>query len=284
MQKLHTPHSKLHTDKKGFDFLELIKWDTVEGWISDWLAMVNYAFENSVQALGISPFESSVTVIDTAMTAVEGVALVLVSMFFAIQLCNDAMLLKIQSYEHVFKLFFRFIIAKVIVQNARGLMGIIFNGFTSVTSALGETNYGFMSSFGTDAILAQPDDKGFLGLNYLVKYLETIPTFLILMGACWVISLVLIGRLFEIIVYTVISPIPLSTVAAEGWHDSAKSFVKSYAAVCLQGLVVIVMFYAFSQIAEMLGGTSTMGITITALSLALGVVKSGQWARQAVGI
>ena len=261
----------------------LIEWEAVEKWISDWLIMINFTFDNAIKALTISPFDSSITIIDTAMTAVEGVALVLVSMFFAIQLCNDAMLLKIQSYEQVFKLFFKFILAKVIVQIAKGLMGIIYNGFNAVASGLGEANYGFLSSFNTDAILKQPDDAGFMNLNYLVKYLETMPTFLILMGACWVINLILIGRLFEIIVYTVISPIPLATFAGEGWHDSAKAFVKSYAAVCLQGLVVIVMFYAFSQMTELLGGTDSMGITITALALALGVAKSGQWARQAVG-
>lgn len=250
----------------------MIEWATIEEWVRTWLDVINYTFDNAINALTISPFDSSITVINTAMTAVEGVALVLVSMFFAIQLCNDAMLLKIQSYEQVFKLFFKFILAKVIVQNARGIMGILFNGFNSIAETLGETNYGFLSSFNTDAIIAQPADAGFLNLNYLMKYLEAMPTFLIL-----------IGRLFEIIVYTVISPIPLATFAGEGWHDSAKAFIKSYAAVCLQGLVVIVMFYAFSQVAELLGGTDSMGITITALALALGVAKSGQWARQAVG-
>lgn len=261
----------------------MIEWATIEEWVRTWLDVINYTFDNAINALTISPFDSSITVIDTSMTAVEGVALVLVSMFFAIQLCNDAMLLKIQSYEQVFKLFFKFILAKVIVQNARGIMGILFNGFNSIADTLGETNYGFLSSFSTDAIIAQPADAGLLNLNYLVKYLEAMPTFLILMGACWVINLILIGRLFEIIVYTVISPIPLATFAGEGWHDSAKAFIKSYAAVCLQGIVVIVMFYAFSQVAELLGGTDSMGITITALALALGVAKSGQWARQAVG-
>ena len=262
----------------------MIEWATIEEWVRTWLDVINYTFDNAINALTISPFDSSITVIDTAMTAVEGVALVLVSMFLAIQLCNDAMLLKIQSYEQVFKLFFKFILAKVIVQNARGIMGILFNGFNSIAETLGETNYGFLSSFNTDAIIAQPADAGFLNLNYLMKYLEAMPTFLILMGACWVINLILIGRLFEIIVYTVISPIPLATFAGEGWHDSAKAFIKSYAAVCLQGLVVMVMFYAFAQVADLLGGTDSMGITITALALALGVAKSGQWARQAVGV
>ena len=261
----------------------MIEWETIEEWVRTWLDVINYTFDNAINALTISPFDSSITVIDTAMTAVEGVALVLVSMFFAIQLCNDAMLLKIQSYEQVFKLFFKLSLAKVIVQNARGIMGILFNGFNSIAETLGETNYGFLSSFSTDAIITQPADAGLLNLNYLVKYLEAMPTFLILMGACWVINLILIGRLFEIIVYTVISPIPLATFAGEGWHDSAKAFIKSYAAVCLQGLVVMVMFYAFAQVADLLGGTDTMGITITALALELGVAKSGQWARQAVG-
>lgn len=260
------------------------KWETIQGWLSDRIAEVNLAFDNAIQALQISPFDSSITIIDTAMTAVEATALVLVSMFFAIQLCNDAMMMKIQSYEQVFKLFFRFIIAKVIVQNARGLMGIIFNGFNSLAQGLGEANYGFLSGFTTDSILTEPAEAGFLGLNYVVKYFETMPIFLILMGACWVINLILIGRLFEVVVYTVISPIPLATIAGEGWTDTAKAFVKSYAAVCLQGLVVIVMFYAFAQVADLLGGVDTMGLTITALSLALGVAKSGQWARQAVGM
>lgn len=262
----------------------MIEWSTVEDWVRTWLDVINYAFDNAIRTLTISPFDSSITVIDTAMTAVEGVALVLVSMFFAIQLCNDAMLLKIQSYEQVFKLFFKFILAKVIVQNAKGLMGILFNGFNSIASSLGEINYGFLQAFGVEDIIAKPVDAGFLNLNYLVKYNETMPTFFILMGACWVINLILLGRLFEIIVYTVISPIPLATFAGEGWHDSAKAFVKSYAAVCLQGLVVVVMFYAFSQVTNLLGGTDSMGITITALALALGVAKSGQWARQAVGV
>lgn len=261
----------------------MVDWSTILGWVQTWIEMINLAFDNAIKTLTVSPFDSSITVINTAMAAVEGVALVLVSMFFAIQLCNDAMLLKIQSYEQVFKLFFKFILAKVLVQNSRGLMGIIYHGFNQIAAQLSQDHYGFLSAFTPESLITKPDSAGFLKLNYLVKYLEAMPVYLILMGACWIINLILIGRLFEIVVYTVISPIPLSTFAGEGWHDTAKAFVKSYAAVCLQGIVVVVMFYAFAQIVELLGGTSTVGIAITTLSLALGVAKSGQWARQALG-
>ncbi|MBR1384610.1 MAG: hypothetical protein IJ555_12500, partial [Ruminococcus sp.] len=122
--------------------MSLIDWDTVEDWVYDWLCMINNAFDTAMETLTVSPFNSSITAIDTALAAVEGVALVLVSMFFAIQLCNEAMLLRIQSYEQVFKIFFKFILAKVIVQNARGLMAIIYNSFNSVASSLIEDSYG----------------------------------------------------------------------------------------------------------------------------------------------
>ena len=136
----------------------MIEWDTILEWVQTWIDMVNLAFDNAIKTLSVSPFDSSITIINTAMTAVEGVALVLVSMFFAIQLCNDAMLLKIQSYEQVFKLFFKFILAKVLVQNARGLMGIIFNGFNQIAASLGETSYGFLNSFTPAALVVKPDD------------------------------------------------------------------------------------------------------------------------------
>ena len=263
--------------------MTLIEWKTVEGWVYDWLCMINNAFDTAISTLTISPFDGRITAIDAVSNAVEGVALVLVSMFFAISLCNEAMLLKIQSYEQVFKLFFKFILGKVIVENSSELLGIIYNSFNSIALGLIKEKYGFLSGFEAKSIISKPAEEGFMNINYLIKYIETMPTYLILMGACWVINLILIGRIFEIVVYTAVAPIPLATFAAESWHDIAKGFIKSYAAVCLQGLVVVVMFYAFSQVVDILGGASKIGITITALSLALGVSKSGQWARQAIG-
>ena len=59
--------------------MALVDWDTVEGWVDDWLDTINNAFDSAMQTLTVTPFSSTITVIDTAMAAVEGVALVLVS-------------------------------------------------------------------------------------------------------------------------------------------------------------------------------------------------------------
>ena len=49
--------------------------------------------------------------------------------------------------------------------------------------------------------------------------------------------------------YTAIAPIPLSTMAGQPTENIARSFLKSYAGVCLQGVVIVlacVIFTAFA--------------------------------------
>ena len=51
----------------------MIAWSTVKGWVHTWIDMINAAFDDAIATLTVSPFDSRITVIDTAMTAVEGV-------------------------------------------------------------------------------------------------------------------------------------------------------------------------------------------------------------------
>ena len=50
--------------------MALVDWDTVEGWVDDWLDTINNAFDSAMQTLTVTPFSSTITVIDTAMAAV----------------------------------------------------------------------------------------------------------------------------------------------------------------------------------------------------------------------
>lgn len=273
-------------------------WQTFEERVYSWKCMIDSAYQSSLDLLKINPF-TELTMDNKITNTVRGIALTLVSLFFIAQFCNEAMNLRVQSYEQVFRLSFRFVLGKVLVDNASGLMGIIYTSFNGIAVSISTECYGFMSKFSIDSLISKPDKPGFADLNYTLALITSFPTFLILLGACWVISLVLIGRLFEVMIYTIIAPIPLATFAGEGWTESVKNFIKNYAAVCLQGLVIIVMFNAFSEISTLAhtivitrepDGTTTqntiegLNMTVTALALALGVSKSGQWARQAVGL
>ena len=58
------------------------------------------------------------------------------------------------------------------------------------------------------------------------------------------------GRFFRLYLYTAIAPIPLSSFAGEPSQNIGRSFLKSYAAVCLEGAIVVLACIIFSLIAS----------------------------------
>lgn len=75
-------------------------------------------------------------------------------------------------------------------------------------------------------------------------FFESIPLWAVtLIGGLFitVLSFIMImsvyGRFFKLYIYTAIAPVPLSAFAGEPSQSVGKSFIKSYAAVCLEGAV-----------------------------------------------
>ncbi len=58
------------------------------------------------------------------------------------------------------------------------------------------------------------------------------------------------GRFFKLYIYTAIAPVPLSTFAGEPSQNVGKTFIKSYAAVCLEGAVIVLACVIFSLFAS----------------------------------
>ena len=66
----------------------------------------------------------------------------------------------------------------------------------------------------------------------------------------FVMIMTVYGRFFKLYMYTAIAPIPLSTFAGEPTSVIGKSFLKSYAAVCLEGVIIVLACIIFSVFAE----------------------------------
>ena len=105
-------------------------------------------------------------------------------------------------------------------------------------------------------------------------------------------NVIVIARLFELTVYTLIAPVPLSTFACDGLSDVGKGFLKSYAAVSLQAIVLAIMFVAYSAVNNALiaGHIGSYNLTlngimglISTLTLGIGVMSSGAWAKKICG-
>ena len=87
-------------------------------------------------------------------------------------------------------------------------------------------------------------------------FFESIPLWAVtLIGSLfiWVLSFVMIlsvyGRFFKMYMYTAIAPIPLSAFAGEPTQSVGVSFMKSYAAVCLEGAIIVLACIIFSVFA-----------------------------------
>ena len=89
------------------------------------------------------------------------------------------------------------------------------------------------------------------------SFMESIPLWAISLIGClviWVLSFVMIlsvyGRFFRLYMYTAIAPIPLAAFAGEPSQNIGKSFLKSYAAVLLEGAVIVLACIIFSVFAS----------------------------------
>ena len=100
---------------------------------------------------------------------------------------------------------------------------------------------------------------GFDAVSYthLCGFFESIPLWAVtLIGGLFitVLSFIMImsvyGRFFKLYIYTAIAPVPLSAFAGEPSQSVGKSFIKSYAAVCLEGAVIVLACIIFSLFAS----------------------------------
>ena len=73
------------------------------------------------------------------------------------------------------------------------------------------------------------------------------------------------GRMFSLWMYAAIAPIPLSTFVGEPTGSVGKNFIRSYAGVCLQGVVIALSCIIFSAISSSPPAVDTGASVVTAV-------------------
>lgn len=183
--------------------------------------------------------------------ALQAIGYALLVLFFVVGVVKTCgSFTEVKRPEHALKIFIRFAIAKGVVTYGLELMMALFNIVQGVTSTIMQTA-GFGSTEDAvlpDEIIEAVEDCGFF---------ESIPLWAVtLIGGLFitVLSFIMImsvyGRFFRLYLYTAIAPIPLSSFAGEPSQNIGKSFLKSYAAVCLEGAIVVLACIIFSLFAS----------------------------------
>lgn len=185
--------------------------------------------------------------INGALQAIGYALLVLFFVAGVVKTCGS--FVEVKKPEHALKLFIRFAIAKGVITYGLELMMALFEIIQGVMSTIMNAA-GFGQPQQTvlpEEIVTAVEDCGFF---------ESIPLWAVtLIGGLFitVLSFIMImsvyGRFFRLYLYTAIAPVPLASFAGEPTQNVGKSFMKSYAAVCLEGAVIVLACIIFSVFA-----------------------------------
>ena len=191
---------------------------------------------------------SIITTINGVLVAIGTALLVLFFTIGVIKTCGSFAELK--KPETAVKVFIRFAISKYLIDNCLKLM---LNFVTIVQGVIAKVTAS--SSVGTALEFSIPSSvqSKFDGVGILDGAIPLWAICFIAHIAFIVIGIVLLltvyGRFFRIYMYTAIAPIPLSTLAGQPTENIAKSFLKSYAGVCMQGVVIVLACVIFTAYA-----------------------------------
>lgn len=183
--------------------------------------------------------------------ALMAIGLALLVLFFVvgvIKTCGS--FTEVKKPEHAVKLFVRFAIAKGVVTYGLELMMALFEIVQGIISTIMKA-----SGLGNNNELILPDemveaieDCGFF--ESIPLWAVTLICSLVITILSFIIILSVYVRFFKLYIYTAIAPVPLSTFAGEPTQQIGKSFLKSYAAVCLEGAIILLACIIFSVFAE----------------------------------
>ena len=189
-----------------------------------------------------------VTSIHGTLQAIGYALLVLFFVIGMVKTCGS--FAEVKKPEHAVKLFIRFAIAKGVITYGMELMMALLDIIQGVISTImGAAGFGApQETVLPNTIINAIEDCGFF---------ESIPLWAVtLIGGLFirVLSFIMIlsvyGRFFKMYMYTAIAPIPLASFAGEPSQNIGKSFLKSYAAVLLEGAIIVLACIIFSVFAS----------------------------------
>lgn len=190
-------------------------------------------------------------VIKNIYGGMQAIGLALLVLFFVVGVMKTCgSLTEVKKPEHALKLFIRFAIAKIVVTYGMDLMLALFKisqGIVSKIMTLANVTNSANSTL-PQTMIKTIEDCGFF--ESIPLWAVTLIGGLVVTVLSFIMIMTVYGRFFKLYLYTALAPIPLSSFAGEPTQNIGKSFLKSYAAVCLEGAIIILSCIIFSKFAS----------------------------------
>ena len=181
----------------------------------------------------------------------QAIGLALLVLFFVVGVMKTCgSLTEVKKPEHALRLVIRFAIAKLVVTYGMDLMLALFrisqgivSKIMSISKITGATNTTLPSQ-----MIKAIEDCGFF--ESIPLWAVTLIGGLVVTVLSFIMIMTVYGRFFKLYLYTAIAPVPLATFAGEPTQSIGKSFLKSYSAVCLEGVIIVLSCIIFSLFAS----------------------------------
>lgn len=183
--------------------------------------------------------------------AVKAIGLALLVLFFVagvVKTCGGVAELK--KPELTVKLFIRFALAKAAVTYGLELMLALFSIVQGLISTIMRTAGlgGAQQAILPDSIITAIDNTTFM--EKIPLWAVTILGGLLVTVLSFIMIMTVYGRFFKLFLFAAIAPVPLASFAGEPSQNIGKSFIKTYAAVCLEGAIIVLACIIFSLFAS----------------------------------
>lgn len=185
---------------------------------------------------------------DIAPTAaITAVGVSLTTLFFTMEMFSQMAQFRVERIEDAIRIAMRFVVAKVIIENTSGISKGIFGIFMKGTgNGIGTALDSVTANLA--ALVIEPDKGGFLGAGYIILFVFLCVVYVVFFFQLLKIVISYIGIAFEIGVHQSLAPIALSTLCNDTVRQTGITFMKSYAATCLQLAVLTAIFNVFGEL------------------------------------
>ena len=231
----------------------------------------------------------------------------IIAICLMLEIAQVAAKVDVIKWEHGLKLAVKMVLAKVCIDIAPTVLRAIYEQCASWIQSL---NAAVSGDDGITAIMETLLDTlvhGLSGLGTLIGMIVTTAFVILAVKICGlIIQIVAYARVFEILVYVAVSPIPcafmpLGDGSGSGVSRITSKFFKNFIAVCLQGIMLMVILIVFGAILNsyllmLIGDVSTIpGLTASiavgefsfamllgSIALVMAATKSGGWAKSII--
>ena len=281
------------------DALKSTLLDMIKSAMNGFDSMVNSA--QSVLTGGAFDTNAVWSSVLTLSNALKPFCYIVISICLLIEIAQVAAKVDIIKWEHGLKLCVKMVFAKLCIDIAPTFLKACYNQASMwITSATGAGSYTNLGNLMTSEVEAQINNIS--GIWAVVGLLASCLLLSMAVKVCGLlVQVIAFGRMFELYVYLAAAPLPcaffpLGNGSGGGMSRITTKFFKSFIAVCLQGVMIIICIRIFYMIVgaalTALIGAATAGsdpttvvsdlcytMLMAGIVLVMAVAKCGSWAK-----